>query len=417
MTVRSLDKRTPIPKTGQVDYWDESLSAFGLRVSYGGKKTWLVRYRHGSRRKRMKIGNYTDMGLADARDAAKDALRAASKGEDPGAKVRIDRTAESFAVMADDYVERYARRNKKSWQRDQQIIKRDLKPAFQGLKAKEVRRADVNALLDRIVGRGAPILANRTFEVLRGMYRWAISQDIVEASPCYGLKKPSIERRRERVLNHEEIQKVWGRLPKTNGDKEIEGMANMSPFTAYALKLTLATCQRPGDVAAASRPEINRKERIWTIPGERYKSGRAQLVPLSDFVLTLLDEVDEIDELASKGPYFFPSPRGQEPRPITEIALSQAVRKNLNKFEVENWKPHDLRRSAATHIVGERIGATRFMLARILGHADKGVTGIYDLHAYVGERRAILDAWGRLLSEIVTGKSAESENVVTLKHV
>ena len=64
------------PGQGQIDWWDETFPGFGLRVSFGGRKAWQVMYRHGNRKRRMKLGPYPALGLADARELATAALRA-----------------------------------------------------------------------------------------------------------------------------------------------------------------------------------------------------------------------------------------------------------------------------------------------------------------------------------------------------
>lgn len=429
-----IARHRPSGDVKQVDIWDAAVDGLGVRV--GAKSaTWFVRYRKGGLRRRLSLNacvtSDAERTLKDAREAAKDALRAAEKGQDPAAVIQAQRAAETFAEMADDYLELYAKPNKKSWKRDEQIIERDLKPAFRGVKANEVRRKDVVAVLDRIAKRG-PTQANRTFEVLRKMYRWAVGRDIVEVSPCYGVSKPAKEKRRERVLSNDEIERIWDRLPlagdleKGNIKPREDGrpVANMHPMTAYSLKLTLATAQRPGDVAGMRVEDIDREAKAWTIPGEFYKSGRAHVVPLSGFAIELLDEIaalkasmDQADKRKretpySDSPYVFPSPRGDGH--IAEAAMAHAVNANRDTFETPaRWTPHDLRRTAATSITGEEIGTSRFVLARILGHADREVTGTYDRYAYLREKRAALDAWGELLREVATGE-ARASNVVKL---
>ena len=73
-------------------------------------------------------------------------------------------------------------------------------PEFGSRKAKAVTRRDVNGLLDLIIDRGAPIQANRTFEILRRIYNWGISREIVETNPCHMIPPPGEEKAREKVL-------------------------------------------------------------------------------------------------------------------------------------------------------------------------------------------------------------------------
>ena len=77
---------------------------------------------------------------------------------------------------------------------------------------------------------------------------------------------------------------------------------------------------------------------------------------------------------------------------------------------LEDFTPHDLRRTAATGMA--RAGVQRFIVARVLGHVDRSVTGIYDRYEYLDEKRVALDTWARRLTAILESKPPAA-NVVT----
>jgi len=84
---------------GQVDYYDERLPRFGIRVSGRGRKSWIVLYRHAGRVRRLTLGPYPALGLADARALAKDALRLIALGRDPAGEEPMQRRAETFEEL------------------------------------------------------------------------------------------------------------------------------------------------------------------------------------------------------------------------------------------------------------------------------------------------------------------------------
>ena len=114
LTDRAVKAVTP-PAKGQVDYFDERLPGFGLRVSQGGHKTWIVTYRHAGRFRRLTIGPYPRLTLAEARTEAKNALHAAAHGRDPATEKQGERDAETFGQLAQEYLERHAKLRKRSW--------------------------------------------------------------------------------------------------------------------------------------------------------------------------------------------------------------------------------------------------------------------------------------------------------------
>ena len=76
------------------------------------------------------------------------------------------------------------------------------------------------------------------------------------------------------------------------------------------------------------------------------------------------------------------------------------------------WTIHDLRRTVGTGL--GKLGISRFIIARVLNHADRSVTGIYDRHEYLNEKRHALEAWGTYLGNLI---GPPSGNVVPIRSV
>ena len=248
------------PAEGQVDYFDTNRLGdnrnFGLRISYGGRKTWFVMYRHNGKLRRLKIGVYPDMGLADARETADEQVKAIIDGKDPAAERQARKRAGTFGKMAEGYLD--AKKHKKSRGQDAQLLNRDLLPVWSERKANEIRRTDVRDLMKTIVDRGAPIMANRVLQLARGIYNWALHHDdphdpayFLEYNPCAGVS-PEPEHRRERVLTEEEIRNFW------------QGADELTERIRIALKLMLVTAQRKGEVVGARKEEFDLETGWWT---------------------------------------------------------------------------------------------------------------------------------------------------------
>jgi hypothetical protein len=133
---------------------------------------------------------------------AKQASRAAAK-----TAKRV--THDLVEKVVEDFIERYARPNTRDWQETARLLNKDVVPARRGRRLLEITRADVHALLDGIVDRGAPIGANRTFAQLRKMTKWALSRGIIDKNPCDGVEKPSAEKQRDRTLSDDELAAIW----------------------------------------------------------------------------------------------------------------------------------------------------------------------------------------------------------------
>ena len=380
MTARSVEALRP-PTVGQVDYWDADHPGFGLRVSAGGRKAWVAMYRHADVKRRLTIGTYPALSLAEAREKAAAAHHTVQySGADPAAAKKAARAAETFAELADQYIERHAKRQKRSWHKDLLILGKDAIPRFGNRKAKDISRRDIIAMLDEIVARGAPIQANRTLEIVRKLFNWAVGRDILGANPCYRLPKPSIENRSDRVLTEEEIRVVW------------RALAGEAQLTAATFKLRLLTAQRGAEILAMRWDQISNG--WWTIPAEIAKNGLAHRVPLSAPVLAM---IDEIRSLGGGSEWVFPGAGGAGHR----VAIHKAHNRLRRRAGI-SFVPHDLRRTAASHMTS--IGVSRLVVSKVLNHVEAGVTSVYDRHSYDAEKRAALDAWGRRIEEIVSGR-------------
>ncbi len=366
---------------------------FGVRIFPSGVKSWVFVYTIDGRQRWMTLGAYPDMSLADAHAAHAQARQNFTNGNDPGAIKRLEkdgiRQAPTVADLIEEYLEKWARPRKKSWQEDQRMLYRNVLPEWGHRKAMDITRRDVRHLLESIVERGASIQSNRVFACIRKMFAFAVEREIVDNSPCSHIKPLAKETRKDRVLSQEEIRVSWHEL----------NTAGMSPELKRALKLILITAQRPGEVLGARWTEIDGE--WWTIPAERSKNGLAHRVYLTGMARALLGD--------RTGECVFPSPT-KTGAPIEVNALGHALRRNISKWEVEYFTSHDLRRTAASHMTAS--GTSRLVVQKILNHAEPGVTAVYDRHSYDQEKERALTSWARRLEGFI-GESSQ-EKVVAL---
>lgn len=158
------------------------------------------------------------MPLAEAHRLYAEAREMVTQGIDPGAKAvaerKEDRKAPTVADLTAEYLEKWAKPRKRSWMVDKRIIEKDVLPDWGRRKAKDITRRDIIRLLDGVAERGG-VMANRTLAVIRKMFNFAVSRDIVPTSPCTAVQAPAPENRRDRVLTAEEIKAFWQGLGKT----------------------------------------------------------------------------------------------------------------------------------------------------------------------------------------------------------
>jgi hypothetical protein len=249
----------PPPRPKQLDYFDDSLPGFGLRISYNGRKSWVVLYRCNGVKGRLTLGRFDVVPLVEAREQARNVLRMAARGDDPATQKSRDREAPSFQQLADRYVEEYAKPKKRTWRKDRRLLDTNLIPALGRKKAHLITRADLRAALNDIKNRPAPIEANRTFEVVRKLFNWAVEEEILSESPVFKLPKPAEELSRERTLAEDELQALWAALESAG--RIVRGV----------FRIMLLSARRRNEVSHMRWADLDRREGWWNIPAELTK--------------------------------------------------------------------------------------------------------------------------------------------------
>lgn len=399
--IRSLKPESKIKDIGEKN-------GFGVRVRLDGTKVFFYRYNSPvtTVRRFIVLGEYPDISLENARIKYHTAYKSVKAGIDP-LEVALNKQTErnsapTVKILVEDYLKKYAEVNKKSWLEDKRILEKEVIPFLQHRKAEDIRKRDIITLLDRIVDRGAPGIANNTFKIVRSMFNWAVKKDILQVSPCTGIDMPAPLNVKDRALTADEVKIFWAALesPSTSMICEIR----------HALKLILVTAQRPGEVIGMHTSEIDGD--WWLIPSERSKNGKAQrvfLTPLAKSIIELtIDEVKRIREIPAEVEYkgfVFPCPHKAKNKSIQRHALSKALNRNesadkLTTCGVAMFTPHDLRRTAATFLA--QAGEMDEVIDAVLNHAKQGVIKVYNQYRYDKEKQAALESWSQRLIGITS---------------
>jgi hypothetical protein len=129
-TVRGIDALKP--SANRYDMLESDGHGFGVRVAPSGRKSWIYLYHYGGRLRRMTLGVYPEMSLAEAHKAHATARAAVKRGEDPAAHqvhARLEALkAPTVAQLAHAYLERWAKPHKRSWREDARILAKDVLP-------------------------------------------------------------------------------------------------------------------------------------------------------------------------------------------------------------------------------------------------------------------------------------------------
>jgi integrase len=305
-----------------------------------------------------------------------------------GTAGNLDRT---FGDLAEAWVEKAKTRNK-SWRLQERRLEMHVLPKWRDRKLTDIRRRDVRELVEGVEG---DVLPNRVLTVVKTVFRFGLSHDWLETSPADGIEKPKEDKARDRVLDMEEVARIW------------QGAEHLGFPLAQFIRTLLLTAQRRTEVASMRRRAVDLGSATWTLSAEETKSSRAHLVPLSPQTVSLLSAAPKFGEA-----YVFTTD-GK-----THISNYAKLKQRLDEFietdgkgPMAPWTFHDLRRTAATHMV--RLGVLEEVVSKVLNHASTGVTAkVYALHRYEKEKRDALDRWA-----VEVMRAAEGDKVVKLRPV
>lgn len=368
------------PATGQQEHPDHKVTGLRLRVGAGGAKTWTLRRRVRDKVINRKLGTYPAMKLAAARNAAEKLIEALERD---GGTQGIDRT---FRSAAEAWIKAKDRPDGIRRQLELHVF-----PEWGERRLGEIKRAEVRELIQGLEGE---VLPNRVLASIKTIFGYAISQDWIEASPADRIDPPNKETVRDRVLTMPEIARVW----------------NAAGLLGYPVgpwvQMLLLTAQRRSEVAGMRWADLDLDNSTWTLPASETKAKRAHLVLLAPLAMQIIKTMPEVGE------YVFSTTASG---PIRGFAKSKRL---LDTWLASKgvgfddpWRFHDLRRSAATHMV--RLGIPELVVSRVLNHAVQGVTGKhYALHSYAAEKRHALEAWAAEVDRAVNG--AKGDNVVAI---
>ena len=359
------------PADARYDVYDASLAGFGLRVSPTGTKSWIVLSRNLNRKTRATLGRYPQMSLTKARQRAMTSLQMMADGE-----FNREKSFDTFEQALEEWFSKDQSQNK-SFGQVRSAVELHVRPTLKGIKLKDIQKRDIIKLVD-LVGRTAPTQANRVLAFTKRFFNWCVSRDLLAVSPANGIAKFSHEVSRDRVLNENELEKVF------NATFEMP-----YPFGPL-FRILLMTGQRLNEVSGLTWSEIDFPSETWKIPRDRAKNKTSHVVHLSQPVL---EELERLRTISTHDLIFTTTGK------TAVSGFSRAKRRLDDLSGVRDWRLHDLRRTFAT-VATEQLGFQPVIVDRILNHVSgsvKGIAAVYQRGEYLEQRRIALDAWGHYL--------------------
>lgn len=398
--------RAAVPGTKPIRLYDSQ--GLYLEISPSGGKHWRMKYRYGGKEKRLALGSYPLVSLAEARQKRDIARKMLIDGLDPVLIKKDERRqalagkSNTFQAIAlewyerhtDEWDARYARTMMKR-------LEADVLPVIGSIPINDIRAQDLLLIVQRIEKRKAYEIAHRAIQTCNQIFRYAVITGRAERNPAADFKGAlkTVKTVHYAAIDSSELPDFLASLERND--------ARLYLYTRLAIKFLMLTFVRTSEMVESRWEEINFEDKLWVIPAERMKMRRPHIVPLSSQALEILEQLKELSPCC---PYIFPSQINAR-----KHMSNNTVLKALDRMGYKGRMTGHGFRALAMSTIKEKLGYQHEVVDRQLAHAPKSqIDAAYDRAQYLDQRKIMMQDWADYIQAIIIGRKLPAVESVRL---
>lgn len=368
-----------------------------LVIQPNGSKLWRFNYRFLDKQKKLHLGGWPTISLAEARARRDEAKKKIAEGIDPALEKKRARiaakyaAANTFQAVAEEWLVKCERDGLAPVTVDKiRWLLAKAYPLIGTIPIAQITPHEALAVLRKVEATGAYESARRMRSVLSRVFRYGVAtvrcdKDVAADLPG-AIAVPKVKHFAA-ITRPSEVGTLLRAIDGYNGHK----------VTVMAMRLSPHVLLRPGELRQAEWTDIDFDEAIWFIPAERMKMRRPHRVPLSRQVIAMLKELHEHTHWWK---YLFPC-LGKPRKAMSENAVNQGLRKL--GYTTDQMTAHGFRAMAAT-LLNEMGDWNPDAIERQLAHVDTNqVRRAYARGEYWDERVAMMQHWSDYLDQLRDG--------------
>ncbi|MEI8296027.1 MAG: tyrosine-type recombinase/integrase [Alphaproteobacteria bacterium] len=352
-TKKTIEALPLPPKDKRSYFYDTKVQGLELMVTHQGAKSFKVYRKFNDAPIRISLGKYPQITVEEARRKAQQVIAELINGKNPNAEKKKVRAEITFGKMFETFMERYSKRNKKSWKYDEREVNKFLPHWFQR-KLSSINKQEVQTLHEKMSVENGLYQANRLLERIKAIYNKAIEWGWEGTNPAKGVKKCK-EKSRKRFLHPDELPSFFESL-------ELEKNDTIKDY----VYISLLTGARKTNVLEMRWKDVNFDRQEWLIPDT--KNDEPLRVPLVLKAIEILKS--RLQKYGEKEWVFQGSGKTGH-----MIEPKSGWKRILKQANIEDLRLHDLRRTVGSWQAAT--GANSYIIGGTLGHKDQKSTAVY----------------------------------------
>jgi len=393
------DTKIKTSKAKDKDYKIFDGGGLFLLVTKRNTKLWRLKYKFDGKEKLLALGAYPSITLNKARELREYNRELLANGINPAEQKKEKQELQhqednkhlnTFKAIALQRLEdKKDEISEAHYKRSYNSLKNDVYPIIGDIPITDIKARDIKKVLNKMMERGIRTSAKQVHSAISQTFKYAIAKDLAESNPAIeiGLSEiigKSTKNHYATITDDKGIKNLLTSIKEYGGELS----------TKYALLWLAYTFVRPSNARLALWSEIDIKAKQWVIPAQKMKTRNEFIIPLSD---TLIELLQEIKLYSGDSPYLFPSTKSKT-TPLSDGALLGAVRRM--GYTTKEFTPHGFRAMFST-IAHEKSPFKYDVIETQLAHSvGNSVSQAYNRAKYLDERVKLMQWWSDYLDEV-----------------
>ena len=395
LTATQINQAKPKAK----DYKLSDGGGLYLLITKAGGKHWKLKYKFDGKEKKLSLGAYPDITLLKARELREENKQLVANGSNPNElkkekrelqKQEVIKSSNTFEKIALERLGKIREDiSEPHYKRMYRGFINDTFPYIGSKSLDEIEASDIIIILQVMMSRGVRNSAQKVFQAINKTFKWSVANGLAKRNPCADIEVSEIIGKSQEV-HYPTITDNQGIKNLLLSINEYKGETS----TKYSLLMLSYTFVRPSNIRLALWSEIDFQSKQWVIPAKKMKTKDEFIVPLSD---TLMELFQEVKQYSGNSPYLFPSTKSKS-TPLSDGALLGAIRRM--GYAKEEFTPHGFRAMFST-IAHEKSNFKYDVIETQLAHSiGNSVSQAYNRAKYLDERVELMKWWSDYLDEV-----------------